>query len=97
MGSRLREEAEIELWRDTIEPQDVLADVLFDPFENGQKNISKLTQSIQLQEENIIYWECCLGEDGLIWLDHSTFILQDWGPKLEMLRVCPHFHCSNFY
>jgi len=65
MGNGLGVEGKIEFGRDMGEPQDMFAVALFDPFENGQENMSKLTQNSQLQEEGIIYWECCLGEDGL--------------------------------
>ena len=78
-----RKQNSVVIW----EPQDMFAVAQFDPFENGQENIPKLTQNSQLQEECNIYQECCLGEDGLTWLDHSAFILQDWDPKLELLKV----------
>lgn len=39
------------------------------------------------EDEKALYWECCLAEDGLIHLDRSTFIIQDWDCKLQMLKV----------
>ena len=46
-------------------------------------------------EENVLYWEGCMAEDGLTRLDHSTFIIQDSDGKLEMLKVWNFFTYLN--
>ncbi|KIJ24234.1 hypothetical protein M422DRAFT_275025 [Sphaerobolus stellatus SS14] len=44
------------------------------------------------EDEKKLYWECCMAENGLIRLDCSTFIVQDWDQKLKMLKGNKFFH-----